>query len=77
MATLFNNVEEENSFYNLLAARKLKEIRAERAEYEAEIEEALAKCSEILLSHGADADYIAELEAIEEKIRKEGEVNAG
>ena len=73
MVALFNDVEAETNFYNLLAARKLKKLRAERAEYEAEMTDALAKCGDILLNHGAEFNYVAELMAVEDQIKGMGD----
>ena len=68
------NIEnpEKVYFYNLLAARKLKDKRLERQNYENEIETALNKCGEILEMHGARVNFIAEIDKIESEMEPKG-----
>lgn len=69
---LFNNETEKVYFYNLLAARKLKDQRKEREGYEKEIENALSLCGEILKEYGARCNFIAEIDKIESAMEPKG-----
>lgn len=69
---LFNNETEKIYFYNLLAARKLKDQRKEREGYEKEIEKALNSCGKILKDHGARCNFIAEIDKIERAMEPKG-----
>ena len=70
--TLFTTEKEETYFYNLLAARKLKDKRNEREGYEAEIEEALDTCGKILKEHGARSNFIEDIHKLEISMEPKG-----
>ena len=77
MATLlFASAEEQADFENLLAARKLENLRKEQAACEADIIEAINKCGEILQKHGIERNYYAELAEIDSELQKEA-INNG
>ncbi|MDD4187604.1 MAG: hypothetical protein PHX04_02435 [Bacilli bacterium] len=62
---LFTNEKEETYFYNLLAARKLRDKRREREGYEVEIETALETCGGILKEHGSRSNFIEDIHKLE------------
>lgn len=69
---LFNNETDKVYFNNLLATRKLKDKRNERESYEKEIQSALDSCGEILKTHGARCNFIAEIDKIESEMEPKG-----
>ena len=67
VSNLFNNNIEEKAFYNLIAARKYFTKSNEKQLYEADIEEYLHKCDEILKENNARCNFIAEILARKDK----------
>lgn len=66
--SLFNNESEKTYFYNLLAARKLRNQIKEREYFEEEIENALNTCAEILKEYGARSNFIADIDELERTV---------
>ena len=73
---LFANEKEKFILEELLAARKLEDIKKRRTVYEKEIQEALEKCGEILAKYGAKSNYAAEIYEIDKKLKEAGEIHA-
>lgn len=72
VSNLFNNNIEEKAFYNLIAARKYFHKSKEKQLYDADIEEYLHKCDEILKENNARCNFIAEILARKDNTLKNG-----
>ena len=71
---LFNNREEEKSFYDLLADRKLKKINKNKESYDSDINEDLIKCEEIFTKNNAKTNYVSELLKLNKEDTKNPEI---
>lgn len=72
---LFNDREEEKSFYNLLADRKLKKINKNKESYDSDINEDLIKCEEILTRNNAKTNYVSDLLKLNKEDPKKPEIS--
>ncbi len=74
--SLFNNESEKTYFYNLLAARKLRNQIKEREYFEEEIENALNTCAEILKEYGARSNFIADIDELERTVENNSKLSS-